>query len=100
MQKVHDLLPTAKSALHLHILTDQPLSTCQKVLAGIRRENLDLVIALLRSEHGREVLFTLMGDAEPDWFVRYRKQLDVNAARRTYDEAVRQIDAMHREIVR
>ncbi|HWW46569.1 MAG TPA: hypothetical protein VNZ94_01865 [Xanthobacteraceae bacterium] len=82
MQKVRDSLPPHKSAYHLHILTDQPLSTCQKMLTGGRAENLEMITALLRSEMGREVLFALMGDAQPAWFVRYSKQLDVERARK------------------
>jgi len=82
MQKVRELLPPHKSAYHLEILSDQPLSNCQKMLTGERAENLEMVTALLRSEMGREVLFALMGDAKPAWFVRYRKQLDVAQARK------------------
>lgn len=81
MQKVRGLLPSAKSAHHLAILTDQSLSICQKVLCGQRPENLEMVTALLRSDMGREVLFALMGDAQPAWFIRYRRHLDVAQAR-------------------
>jgi hypothetical protein len=97
MQKVLELLPTAKPAQHLAILTDVPLSTCQKMLCGIASENLELVTALLRSDHGREVLFALMGDANPPWFAKYRKQLDVNAARRQLLETQRAIEALQAE---
>lgn len=82
MQKVKSLLPAAKAAATLHILTDQPFSTCEKMLCGARPENVEILTALLRSDMGRDVLFALMGDARPAWFTRYRKQLDVNAAKR------------------
>jgi len=97
MQKVQNMLPRSKPAMHLHLLTDQPLSNCQKALAGTRAENLDLVTALLRSEMGREVLFALMGDARPEWFSKYRKQLDVNAAFRDLHEAKRKVEALQQE---
>ncbi|MBR0700150.1 hypothetical protein JQ599_09585 [Bradyrhizobium diazoefficiens] len=97
MQKVKSLLPAAKAAQHLHILTDQPLSTCEKLLCGQRAENAETLIALLRSDLGREVLFALMGDARPAWFTRYRKQLDVNAARRQLEESRRAIERLQRE---
>ena len=97
MQKVQDMLPRSKPAMHLHLLTDQPLSNCQKALAGTRAENLDLVTALLRSEMGREVLFALMGDARPEWFSKYRKQLDVNAAHRQLRETQQRLDALQQE---
>lgn len=86
MQKARDLLPKAKAAYHLHILTDQPLSTCQKMLCGDRAENPEMITALLRSDLGREVLDALMGDARPDWYVRYQRQLDVAHARRVLRE--------------
>ncbi|UZE47942.1 hypothetical protein ONR75_24200 [Rhodopseudomonas sp. P2A-2r] len=76
------LLPKSKPAVQLHILTDVPISTCEKMLCGQRPENVELLTALLRSDMGRDVLFALMGDARPAWFTRYRKQLDVNAAKR------------------
>lgn len=97
MQKVRDVLPTSKAALHLQILTEQSLSICQKVLSGDRHENLAMVTALLRSDHGREVLFALMGDANPPWFAKYRKQLDVNAARRQLLETQRAIERLQAE---
>lgn len=97
MQKVQDRLPRHKPAVHLNILTDIPVSTGEKLLSGQRGESAETLIALLRSSLGRDVLFALMGDATPEWFVRYRKQLDVNAARRQLAEAQRQIEALQAE---
>jgi hypothetical protein len=57
----------------------------------------ETLIALLRSDLGRDVLFALMGDASPDWFTRYRKQLDVNAVRRQLAESQRLIEQLQRE---
>lgn len=98
MQKVRELLPDAKSAFHLHILTDAPLSTCQKMLSGDRPENLELITALLRSEHGREVLFALMGDANPAWFAKYRGQLKAVEARQMAEAAMRAAEAATAEV--
>lgn len=100
MQKVRSLLPARKSAQHLAILTDWPLSTCQKLLCGERRENSEQLADLLRSDFGREVLFVVMGEASPDWFTKYRKQLDINEARRKLIENQRTIDALQMECVR
>lgn len=97
MQKVRGLLPAAKPAVHLHLLTGASLSTCEKVLCGQRAENLEIFLTLLRSDLGRDVLFAAMGDASPDWFVRYRKQLDVNAVRRQLAETERAIAALQKE---
>lgn len=97
MQKVRDLLPATKAAHHLHILTDAPVSTLKKVLCGQRSENLDLFLAMLRSDLGRDVLFAAMGDATPAWFVRYRKQLDVDAVRRQLAESQKLIERLQAE---
>lgn len=97
MQAVAALLPKAKPAHHLHILTDVPISTCEKLLCGQRGEGAETLIALLRSDLGRDVLFALMGDACPPWFTRYRKQLDVNAVRRQLAESQRLIERLQQE---
>lgn len=97
MQKVKELLPTQKPALHLQILSGAKEQQCRKLLCGERAENLEQVTALLRSEIGREVLIALMGDANPTWFSKYRKQLDVNAARRQLHETQRAIERLQAE---
>ncbi|MDN3278814.1 hypothetical protein QWJ07_31445 [Frankia sp. RB7] len=97
MRAVQGLLPAVKAAQHLHILTDVPVSTCEKLLSGQRGESAETLIALLQSDLGREVLFALMGEARPAWFTRYRKQLDVNAARRQLEESRRVIEQLQKE---
>lgn len=62
------LLPRDKSAWELHILTGQSLSMCQKILSGHRELNLEMVIAVLRTPHGYELLRALLGDEPPVWF--------------------------------
>ena len=98
MQKVQCLMPSVKSGEYLAYLTGQNVQQCRKVLRGERSENLELITGLLRSEHGREVLFALMGDANPSWFEKYRKQLDVNAARRKVNETLRDLDRLQAEV--
>lgn len=97
MERVKDLMPRVKPAEHLYIQADIPVSTGEKLLSGQRDESAETLIALLRSKIGRDVLFALMGDASPDWFVRYRKQLDVNAARRSLAEHQRLIERLQQE---
>lgn len=99
MARVKALLPDAKASHHLAILIDEPLGNCQKLLSGHRTENADVLAKLLRSEFGREVLFALMGDARPDWFSKYQKQLDLNASRKKLIEAQRAIDALQEGLV-
>lgn len=98
MQKVRSLLPQQKAAQHLAILTDWPLSTCQKLLCGERHENGEQLQTLLRSEFGRDVLFVVMGDERPEWFSKYRKQLDVGDAKRQLRETQRRIEALQEEV--
>jgi hypothetical protein len=99
MARVKALLPDVKAAQHLAILIDEPLSNCQKLLCGVRRENDEQLKKLLRSDLGREVLFALMGDARPDWFSKYAKQLDVNGARKKLQEMQREIEAMQQGLI-
>ncbi|NUU41405.1 hypothetical protein [Tardiphaga robiniae] len=56
-----------------------------------------MLTALLRSDHGREVLFAIMGDAKPRWFVRYRKALDANALERQMADTKRMINQLREE---
>lgn len=97
MQTVKSLLPAHKPALHLEKLTGTKEQQGRHLLCGIRRENLELVTLLLRSDIGRDVLFALMGDARPEWFVKYRKSLDVNAAFKQLAEVERAIKRLQME---
>lgn len=49
MQKVRGSLKPVKAAQELTFLTGQPLSICQKVLSGHRKENGDLIASFFRS---------------------------------------------------
>lgn len=98
MQKVLGLLPRAKAPQHLNILTDVPLSTCQKMVCGVASENLELITALLRSDLGREVLFALMADARPAWFVKYQSQLAAVDAMQKAEAAMRAAKAATAEV--
>lgn len=98
MQKVKGLLPSQKAAQHLALLTDWPLSTCQKLLSGERHENAKQLIVLLQSDFGRDVLFVLMGVARPDWFSKYSKQLDVIDAHRQLRATRAAVEAIQAEV--
>ena len=99
MQAVRGALHREKPAQQLAFLIDEPLGNCQKLLCGARHENAQQLAKLLRSELGREVLFALMGEDRPEWFVKYRKQLDLNDARRKLIDSQRAIEAIQAEIV-
>lgn len=100
MAKVRELLPSAKQAQHLQILTDLPLSTCQKHLCGQLPDSAALLTRLLRSPMGRDVLMVLVDGCDEDWIVRYRKQLDLNEARRQLAANQKAIEALQAEIGR
>jgi hypothetical protein len=97
MQKVKSLLPAHKPSMHLSILIDEKDQHCRKLLSGERHENEEVLSKLLRSWMGRDVLFVVMEGANSDWFSKYRKQLDVNAARRQLEENRRAIEALQAE---
>lgn len=67
-QKLRSLLPASKAAFELADLTDQPLSICQKLLSGHRRENIGMLRALLRHgdrDFAAEILRAFIGDDAP-----------------------------------
>lgn len=97
MDRMKELVKPRNVAHELNFLTGVPESSVQKMASGDRQVNLELLIGLLRSEYGREALFALMGEANPAWFAKYRKQLDLNDARRALLDAQRQIDALQAE---
>lgn len=98
MQRVKELLPKQKAAHYLHILTDVPLSTCQKMLSGDRPENLEMLTALLRSDLGSAVLDVLHGEHPPAWGVKRRQQLKIDDARRSLVDSKRKIEALQDEV--
>lgn len=61
MQKVQGALPGRKSVQEMMFLTGQPLSTCQKLLAGIRLPGAESLAALCQS---RLVIETVLGLTE------------------------------------
>lgn len=97
MDVAKEALRPRNVAYELSYLTGVPVPSVQKMMSGDRPVNLELVVGLLRSDHGREVLFALLGDAAPEWATKYRKQLSVNDARRQLLEAQRRIEALQQE---
>lgn len=61
MQNVQAALPPRKAVQELVFLTGQPLSTCQKLLAGNRLPNPESLVALCQS---RLVIETVLGLTE------------------------------------
>lgn len=68
MAVVNSALPADKRAYHLHILTGEPLSSCQKMLSGHRSENLDMLRKLMAGQDvdfAAEVLKAFVGADAP-----------------------------------
>src|SRR5690348_3548604 len=63
MQNVRGSLTGLKAAQELEILTGQPLSNCQKMLAGTRGENPEMIYALSNT---RLCVDTFLGLIDPD----------------------------------
>lgn len=101
MQKVRGLLPPQKTAWHLHCLTGQPLSTCQKALSGARDENREMLVALLRSRLWLDVLRVIMSgtDAAPADFTDLIELSEVREEERSLAKAQRQLNARRQAIL-
>ena len=97
MQKMKGLLKPLNVARELEYLTDVPMDSVQKMMSDDRPVNFQLVVGLLRSKYGREVLFLLMDDANPEWFSKYRKLLDNNDLHRRMLELEKAFAAQSRE---
>ena len=61
MQRVQTSLPDRKAVQEMMFLTGQPLSTCQKLLAGIRLPGAESIAAMCQS---RLVIQTVLGLTE------------------------------------
>jgi len=67
MQKVKGSLKPVKAAQELVFLTGEPLSICQKVLSGHRKENGELLAAFFRSRLITSAIIGLTeGVTDPD----------------------------------
>jgi hypothetical protein len=65
-------------------------------LAGDRAFTVDELAVLLRSEHGLQLLITVMGDANPAWWRRLQQQLAIADARQHERVARRRLrEAIH-----
>jgi hypothetical protein len=98
MQHLKEALKPKNVARELDYITEVPMPSVQKMMSGDRPVNLELIVGLLRSEYGREVLFILMDDANPEWFSKYQKLLDNNDLHRKMVEIERAIAAKNREL--
>jgi hypothetical protein len=68
MQVVKDSLPEGGDAAHMHILTGQPISSCQKMLCGVRSENMETLQSLLGGKNldlAVDVLCAFVGEDAP-----------------------------------
>lgn len=66
MQRVQASLPERKAVAELMFLTGQPLSSCQKMLAGIRLPNPEMLAALCQSRLVIETVLALTeGGTDP-----------------------------------
>jgi hypothetical protein len=99
MQKVKDLLKGTNAVWELHCLTAIPVGTVQKLLSGDRQPTTEHEHLMLRTWMGRELMMVILDGCTEDWIVRYRRQLDVNEARRQLIANQRAIDALQTEII-
>lgn len=68
LQKFRDLYPI-KTAVYLSEVTGVPVRTCEYWLSHETLPS-DAIWALLRSQHGLEILAAAMHDARPEWWKR------------------------------
>jgi hypothetical protein len=99
VQVVKNILPAKKAAWELHILTGMGLSSCEKMLSGHRAENLELVLALLRSRHGMELLRAIMVDAGQPWFEEIEDLADIAQLKRDQMRLKRDLDRREQRLL-
>jgi hypothetical protein len=99
VQVVKNILPAKKAAWELHILTGMGLSTCEKMLSGHRAENLDLVLALLRSDHGLKLLRAIMADSGAAWFDELEDLADIAQLKRDQLRMKRDLDRREQRLL-
>lgn len=99
MTAIKGLLPLHKSAWELHILTGAGLSTCQKMLSGHRAENLDVVLALLRSAHGLDLLKAIMMETDQPWFDELLDLADIARCKRDQLRVQRDLERREKRLL-
>jgi hypothetical protein len=70
---------------------------CRQILAEKAGLTAEALAALLRTDDGYEFLATLMGDAKPKWWRRFKRQMAFADVRRLQDEARARLEALERE---
>jgi hypothetical protein len=84
----------SKTALELAARTGACERTAKYWLARKCDLSAEHLAELLRSDAGLDVLEALMGEARPDWWRRFRRQVSLAAARRELDDARRRLERL------
>ncbi|MCG6203671.1 hypothetical protein LPW26_03395 [Rhodopseudomonas sp. HC1] len=98
MRELRKIFPS-KTGLNIRRFTKVSDRTAERWLSGESEPSASALVDLLRSEIGREVLFAAMGDARPEWFSKYAKQLDLNDTRRRAKELLRLAEQQQDEVL-
>lgn len=97
MRVFKELFPQ-KPAFELALLTGASLSFCEKVLSGAHQPGPDMLVALLQSDVGREILIALMADAKPAWWKGFRRHLELAELVKNQARLGASIEKMQREM--
>lgn len=68
--------------------------TAKHRLAGRRDFSPDDIVKALRGELGGDLLAELMGDANPAWYAKFKRQMSLGAARREIERQRKLIEKM------
>ncbi len=99
MQIFRGLFPQKGAApFELAVRTRASASFCEKVLDGRQQPGAPMLVALLRSDVGREILIALMGDATPAWWRGFRRHLELAQLVKNQARLGASIEKMQREM--
>jgi hypothetical protein len=83
-----------KTAVHLALVCDTTVRQAERIIGDEQGIGAAALVRLLRSEHGGDVLETLMEGANPAWWQASFKERQIAAARRARKEAERRLKAL------
>lgn len=98
MRVFKGVYPQAGAPYELALRTKASISFCEKVLDGRQQPGGPMLIALLQSDVGRNILIALMGDAKPTWWKGFRRSLELADLVRNQARNQADIEKMQREM--